>query len=69
VIPGRTGWLVPPRDPTALAHALGEADDDPDRRRRFGEAGRARVEREFSLDAVVGAYERLWTSVLGIRLP
>jgi glycosyltransferase involved in cell wall biosynthesis len=67
VIPGRTGWLVPPRDPDALAHALDEAANDPDRRRRFGDAGRARVEREFSLDAVVEAYERLWASVLGIR--
>jgi starch synthase (maltosyl-transferring) len=67
VIPGRTGWLVPPRDPDALAHALDEAANDPDRRRRFGEAGRARVEREFSLDAVVEAYERLWASVLGIH--
>ncbi len=63
VVPGRTGWLVPPRDPTALARALGEAADDPDRRRRYGEAARVRVERKFSLDAVVAAYERLWTLV------
>jgi starch synthase (maltosyl-transferring) len=69
VIPGRTGWLVPPRDPAALAQALDEAAEDPGRCRRFGEAGRLRVEREFSLDAVVAAYERLWASVLGPRLP
>ncbi len=69
VVPGRTGWLVPPRDPVALAQALDEAADDPDRRRRYGEAGRLRVEREFSLDAVVAAYERLWAAVLGLRLP
>lgn len=64
VIPGETGWLVPPRDPAALARALDEAAADPDRCRRLGEAGRLRVEREFSLDAVVAAYERLWTLVL-----
>ena len=29
VIPGRTGWLVPPRDVTALCHALIEAADSP----------------------------------------
>jgi glycosyltransferase involved in cell wall biosynthesis len=69
VVPGETGWLVPPRDPAALAQALGEAHDDPDRRRRFGEAGRLRVEREFSIDATVAAYERLWAAVLGLRLP
>jgi starch synthase (maltosyl-transferring) len=69
VVPGETGWLVPPRDPAALAHALDEAADDPDRCRRYGQAGRLRVEREFSLDAVVAAYERLWACVLGLRLP
>ena len=60
VVPGQTGWLVPPRDPAALARALDEAADDPERCRRYGEAGRLRVEREFSLDATVAAYERLW---------
>jgi glycosyltransferase involved in cell wall biosynthesis len=25
IVPGITGWLVPPRDPTALARAIGEA--------------------------------------------
>jgi glycosyltransferase involved in cell wall biosynthesis len=68
VVPGETGWLVPPRDPPALAQALDEAAADPDRCRRHGEAGRLRVEREFSLDAVVAAYERLWAAVLGLRL-
>jgi glycosyltransferase involved in cell wall biosynthesis len=68
VVPGETGWLVPPRDPPALAQALDEAAAGPDRCRRYGEAGRLRVEREFSLDAVVAAYERLWADVLGLRL-
>jgi starch synthase (maltosyl-transferring) len=69
VVLGETGWLVPPRDPAALAQALDEAADDPDRCRRYGEAGRLRVEREFSLDAVVAAYERLWAAVLCLRPP
>jgi starch synthase (maltosyl-transferring) len=69
VVPGETGWLVPPRDPAALAQALDQAADDPDRCRRYGEAGRLRVEREFSLDAVVAAYERLWAGILGLRPP
>ncbi len=68
VVPGETGWLVPPRDSAALEHALGEAAEDPDRCCRYGEAGRLRVEREFSLDAVVAAYERLWAGVLELRL-
>ena len=40
VVPGRTGWLVPPRDPAALAQALDEAAEDPERCRRYGEAAR-----------------------------
>jgi glycosyltransferase involved in cell wall biosynthesis len=65
VVPGQTGWLVPARDPTALSQALLEAADDPERCRRYGEAARLRVEREFSIDATVAAYERLWAGLLG----
>ena len=68
VIPERTGWLVPPRDPRALAGALLEAVDDPSRLRRFGEAARDRVEASFTPARVVEAYERLWSGVLGLEL-
>ena len=40
---GRTGLLVPPNDPGALAAALGQALDDADLRARLGAAGRERV--------------------------
>jgi starch synthase (maltosyl-transferring) len=69
VLPGQTGWLVPPGNSEALSHALVEAVDSPERCRRFGDAGRARVEREFSLESTVTAYERLWAGILGLRLP
>jgi glycosyltransferase involved in cell wall biosynthesis len=39
--PGRTGLLVPPADPDALAKALKLLADDPGLRHRLGEAGRA----------------------------
>jgi starch synthase (maltosyl-transferring) len=67
VVPGETGWLVPPRDPSALALALAEAADDRDRRRRFGEAARARVEDGFTPSRTVDAYERLWAGLLGLE--
>jgi starch synthase (maltosyl-transferring) len=67
VIPGQTGWLVAPHDPAALGQALLEAALDPERRRRFGAAGRARVEAEFSLTSMVLAYERLWARLLGLE--
>ncbi len=68
VVPGQTGWLVPPRDPAALSQALLEAVDDPERCRRYGAAARLRVEREFSIESTVAAYERLWAGVLGYGL-
>jgi glycosyltransferase involved in cell wall biosynthesis len=51
VVDGVTGILVPPDDATALADALAVVLADPARARRMGEAGRARVERAFSLAA------------------
>jgi glycosyltransferase involved in cell wall biosynthesis len=69
VVPGQTGWLVPPRDPEALTRALIEAVDFPECCRRYGEEGRLRVEREFSLETTLEAYERLWAGILGLQLP
>jgi glycosyltransferase involved in cell wall biosynthesis len=69
VLPGQTGWLVPPRNSEALSHALLEAADSPERCHRYGDAGRRRVEQEFSLEATVMAYERLWAGILGLRVP
>jgi glycosyltransferase involved in cell wall biosynthesis len=45
VADGETGLLVPPEDPTALAHAIAEALERPD----LGAAGVARASREFSV--------------------
>jgi glycosyltransferase involved in cell wall biosynthesis len=53
VRPGVNGWLVPPRDASALAAALREAIAQPDLCARYGAAGRSIVEREFSLDTVI----------------
>jgi glycosyltransferase involved in cell wall biosynthesis len=46
---GRTGALVPPGDPRALAAALDALIRDPARRVRLGAAGEARVRREFAM--------------------
>jgi lipopolysaccharide/colanic/teichoic acid biosynthesis glycosyltransferase/glycosyltransferase involved in cell wall biosynthesis len=47
VVDGETGTLVPPRDPHALALALGAYLRDPALRRRHGRAARARVLRDY----------------------
>jgi glycosyltransferase involved in cell wall biosynthesis len=67
VVPGQTGWLVPPRSPEALNQALLEAAAQPEQCRAFGDAGRRRVEEAFSLDRTIKAYERLWADVLGYK--
>ena len=48
---GSTGLLVPSGDPIAVAEALERLSFDPELRRAMGQAGRARVVREFSLTA------------------
>ena len=60
---GRTGLLVPLRDPPALTQAIRRVIEDADLARTLGEAGRARVEAEFGVDRMVerfaGLYEQL----------
>jgi starch synthase (maltosyl-transferring) len=68
VVAGETGWLVPPGDAGALASALVEAAADRQRLRRFGRAGRDRIERHFSIDRVIRAYDTLWAEVLGLEV-
>ncbi len=50
VAEGRTGVLVPPEDPEALAAALAALCRDPTRRRRLGRAGRALVAERFRFE-------------------
>ncbi|HCN73459.1 MAG TPA: glycosyl transferase [Pusillimonas sp.] len=63
------GWVVPPRDPTALAHSLGDAVcalGTPSMAVRL-QKGRERVQKNFSLGAMVSRYEALWTKLAGGR--
>jgi len=48
IVPGQTGLLVPPRDPQALASALGMLLGSPEACQRMGAAGRERVMSHFS---------------------
>jgi glycosyltransferase involved in cell wall biosynthesis len=67
VADGRTGRLVPPSDPAALAGALLELWLDPDRRRSMGRAGRERVVADFDVRKVVARYEAMYLEGRGPR--
>jgi glycosyltransferase involved in cell wall biosynthesis len=65
VIPGVTGWLVPPGSDDALAAAIGKALADSARLDAMGLAGRALVDKEFSwraaTDRLLNVYAELLT--------
>ncbi len=60
VTDGVEALLVPPSDAAALAAALRTLIDDADRRRRMGEAGRARAQRDYAIGTMADRYERLY---------
>jgi len=64
IVPGATGWLVPPRDPAALAAVIGEALAlDRDAQMAFGRRARAQVAagytRELMCARTIDVYEEL----------
>ncbi|HET7498998.1 MAG TPA: glycosyltransferase family 4 protein [Candidatus Eisenbacteria bacterium] len=63
---GTEGLLTPPRNPAALADALGGLIEDPERRARMGAAG-VRTAARFGWDRVARDLERIYASVLGAR--
>lgn len=64
---GRTGWLVPARDPAALAGALGRALADPAEAARRGAAARAAMIAERSIEAMVRRHEAYYLRALGLE--
>lgn len=61
---GMTGRLVPVRNAGALAEQILAYAVDPATARRHGRAGRSRIERDFSLDVMVGRYRDLYLEAL-----
>jgi sugar transferase (PEP-CTERM/EpsH1 system associated) len=64
VVDGETGRLVPASDPEALAAAIHEYVDAPERMLTHGAAGRRRIEEQFSMEAMVAAYLKVYDAVL-----
>jgi glycosyltransferase involved in cell wall biosynthesis len=60
---GRSGLLIAPRDPQALAQALISLLTDGEQRKAMGANARRRAEECFSADALVPQLEALWRRV------
>jgi glycosyltransferase involved in cell wall biosynthesis len=64
VAPGRTGLLVPPQSPGALAAAILELVNEPQRAVTMGLAARRRVEEKFDVRVVAAGYEDVYRRLL-----
>jgi glycosyltransferase involved in cell wall biosynthesis len=67
VVHGETGLLFPPGDRDALTQCLVELNKNAMLQERYGAAGRARIERNFSLTKHNSALLRLYQNVLESR--
>lgn len=64
VVDGKTGLLVPAKDPKALAHACIHLIEQPDRRLTLGKAGRRFVLDRFRMEKAGAKMNALYHSVL-----
>lgn len=69
VVDGTNGFLVPLRDPAALARKMIEVLSLEDRGRSLGVAGKDRIRREFSVEAMVRRFEQLFQRVSRQAVP
>ena len=67
VIPGETGYLLPPRSTQELSEALCELAGDPALRQRLGEAGRNRLTDRFRHQTMTKQIREVYASVLASR--
>jgi alpha-maltose-1-phosphate synthase len=67
VVPDKTGLLVPPADPKALAEALNRVLCDRPMARRMGLAGRRRVEQQFSWTSIAERTKAMYQELLQAR--
>lgn len=58
------GWRVPVRDRAAIAAAVAEMLEHPERLRTMGDAARRKAEREFGLDRFIAATEAAYVALL-----
>jgi glycosyltransferase involved in cell wall biosynthesis len=64
VVHGQTGFITPPANPQAMAQQLVALASNPWQAQRMGQAGRQRVLANFSMQAMVSAYQRVYDQQL-----
>lgn len=64
---GVTGFVVPRRNPEAMAEKIIQLARDPDLRKRMGEAGRARAQKRFDLNHQIEAFTRLYQELAALE--
>lgn len=69
VLDGKTGIVVPAKNPAALGNAILELAQDKDKSIKFGQLGKKRVIEQFSLERCVNAYDKLYQSLIAGKLP
>jgi glycosyltransferase involved in cell wall biosynthesis len=60
IVDGETGWLVEPRNPQELAMKIMDLFEDPGKGKKWGEAGRRRVEQNFFYEKMVAEHIKLY---------
>lgn len=64
---GRTGLLVPPEDPTALADAMQRLAEDGELRERLANAARQEIENRYAMSEVADRYADLYRELIEER--
>jgi glycosyltransferase involved in cell wall biosynthesis len=67
VLPGETGYLVPPRDTNALARAIGQLVAEPTLRDNMGSTGRARFAKQFDHRQMTFQLRELYEQLLAAK--
>jgi glycosyltransferase involved in cell wall biosynthesis len=65
IVNGETGWLVPPKNPEKLALKIIDLLHDPEKAKKWGEAGRRRVKQNFSFERMVTEFIELYSKSFG----
>ncbi|NOZ62199.1 MAG: glycosyltransferase family 4 protein [Calditrichaeota bacterium] len=64
VVDGKTGFLVPPKQPKDLADKINFLLDQPALRKKMGAAGRLRMEKNFAIEQVADKIENLYLTLI-----